>query len=165
MAFDAFLQIEKIPGESSDSKYSDWIEILSYSHGVSHPSGGEVSGTGGALTGRCDHSPITIVKKLDSSSPKIAEFCSLGDTVGKVTLTLNRASGDKLPYMEYKLGEAYITGVNPSGSADGEDLTPLEEVAFIYGTITWTYTKQKRADGSGGGQEVGGWDLDKNVKI
>jgi type VI secretion system secreted protein Hcp len=165
MAFDCFLKIEAIPGESTDDKYADWIEIISYNHEVAHPTGGDVSGTGGALTGRCDHGPFTIVKKLDISSPMIHVYCSMGESVGEVNLTLNRASGDKLPYMEYKMEEAYISRVSPSGASKGEDLTPLEEVEFVYGKITWTYTKQKRADGSGGGKQSGGWDLDKNVKI
>ncbi|GAO92520.1 hypothetical protein PSA5_07405 [Pseudomonas syringae pv. actinidiae] len=34
MAFDAFLKIDGIPGESLDDKFKDWIEILSYTHGA-----------------------------------------------------------------------------------------------------------------------------------
>ena len=30
MAFDAFLKIEGIDGESTDDKHQKWIEILSY---------------------------------------------------------------------------------------------------------------------------------------
>ena len=29
MAFDAFLKVDGIPGESTDDKHKDWIEILS----------------------------------------------------------------------------------------------------------------------------------------
>ena len=47
MPFDAFLQIEGVPGESTDENHLDWIEILSYSHGVSQPGSGSVS-SGGA---------------------------------------------------------------------------------------------------------------------
>ena len=35
MAFDAYLKIDGIPGEALDSKHKDWIEITSYSFGVS----------------------------------------------------------------------------------------------------------------------------------
>ena len=31
MAFDAFIKLDGIPGESSDDKHKDWIEILSFS--------------------------------------------------------------------------------------------------------------------------------------
>jgi len=32
MAVDVFLKIDGIPGESTDDKHKEWIEILSYSH-------------------------------------------------------------------------------------------------------------------------------------
>ena len=32
-------------------------------------------------------------------------------------------------------------------------------------TVQWIYTQQKRADGSGGGQVVAGWDLQTNKKV
>jgi hypothetical protein len=36
MAFDAFLKIDGIPGESTDDKHKDWIEILSFAHGLNN---------------------------------------------------------------------------------------------------------------------------------
>jgi type VI secretion system secreted protein Hcp len=35
-------------------------------------------------------------------------------------------------------------------------------VSFNFGKIKWTYTQQKRSDGSGGGNVTGGWDLQAN---
>ena len=34
MAFDAFLKIDGIPGESTDDKHKDWIEVLSFDFGM-----------------------------------------------------------------------------------------------------------------------------------
>ena len=48
MAFDAFLKIDGIPGESTDSKHKDWIEVLSYSTGITQPTSGSASTGGGA---------------------------------------------------------------------------------------------------------------------
>ena len=42
------------------------------------------------------------------------------------------------------------------------DTLPTESVSFNYGKIKWTYTQQKRADGSGGGNVTGGWDATSN---
>ena len=58
--------------------------------------------------------------------------------------------------------EVIISGVSPGGSSAGNDDMPAEEVRFDYGKIKWTYTQQKRADGSGGGNVAGGWDLTAN---
>ena len=65
MAFDCFLKIDVIPGECTDDKHKEWIEILSYSHGVSQLSSGSVS-TGcaaspaGAAPGACSTKPASI---------------------------------------------------------------------------------------------------------
>lgn len=34
VAFDVFLKVEGIPGDSSDHKYKKWIEVLPFSWGV-----------------------------------------------------------------------------------------------------------------------------------
>jgi type VI secretion system secreted protein Hcp len=46
MAFDAFLKLDGIDGESADAKYKGAIEILSFSWGVSN-AGSHGSGSGG----------------------------------------------------------------------------------------------------------------------
>jgi len=71
MAFDAFLKIDTIPGECTDDKHAEWIEILSFSHGVSQQVSGSVSSGGGRSAERCDHSDFSVVKTLDKASPKL----------------------------------------------------------------------------------------------
>src|SRR5512141_296981 len=71
MAFDAFLKIDGVPGESSDDKHKDWIEVLSYSWGVSQPSSGSASTAGGATAERANFSDFSVVKALDKASPKL----------------------------------------------------------------------------------------------
>ena len=46
---------------------------------------------------------------------------------------------------------------------DGGDEVPLEEVAFNFGKINWTYTQQDRKTGAGMGNVSAFWDLTKNV--
>ncbi|HHJ18392.1 MAG TPA: Hcp1 family type VI secretion system effector, partial [Gammaproteobacteria bacterium] len=43
MSFDMYMKIEGIPGESTDDAHTDWMELLSYGHGLSQA----VSGTSG----------------------------------------------------------------------------------------------------------------------
>ena len=52
MAFDAFLKIDGIPGESGDEKHKDWIEILSFAHGLEQPAQATASSAGGATAER-----------------------------------------------------------------------------------------------------------------
>ena len=165
MAFDAFLNVDGIPGESSDDAHSDWIEILSYSAGVSQSASASASSGGGASSERADFQDFSIVKTLDKASPKLAVACADGTHISEVVLELCRAGGDKLKYMEYKLSDCIVSSHRPGGSAQGGETLPLEEVSFNYGKIEWTYTQQKRGDGSGGGNVAAGWDLEKNAKV
>ncbi len=70
-----------------------------------------------------------------------------------------------MKYMEYKLTNCIISSYHDGGSSGGAETLPVEAVAFNYGKIEWIYTQQKRADGSGGGQVVAGWDLQTNKKV
>ena len=47
MAFDAFIKIDGIPGESTDDKHKDWMEISTFSWGASQPASGTASYAGG----------------------------------------------------------------------------------------------------------------------
>ena len=105
------------------------------------------------------------MKYLDKASPKLYEYCSTGQHIKEITLELCRAGGDKLKYMEVKLEEVIVSTASPGGNGKGNDNFPTETISFNYGRIKWTYTQQKRADGSGGGNVTGGWDLTANKKI
>jgi type VI secretion system secreted protein Hcp len=164
MAFDAFLKIDGIPGESTDDKHKDWIEVLSYGLGIQQPASASASTAGGAATERAIFQDVSITKALDKASPKLALACADGTHVKQVTLELCRAGGDKVKYMEYGLTNCIISSYHDGGSAGGAEDLPIETVSFNYGKIEWIYTQQKRADGSGVGQVVAGWDLEQNKK-
>jgi type VI secretion system secreted protein Hcp len=162
MAFDAFLKIDGVPGESLDDKHKDWIEILSFSHGISQPASMTASSVGGATAERVNMGDFSIVKFVDKASPKLHEQCCSGKHIKDVTIELCRAGGDKLKYMEVKLEQVIISSVNAGGTSQGSGGFPTESVSFNFGKVKWTYTQQKRDDGSGGGNVAGGWDLIAN---
>ncbi|ACH40043.1 type VI secretion system needle tube protein TssD [Citrifermentans bemidjiense Bem] len=165
MAFDAFLKIEGIPGESTDDKHKEWIEILSYNFSVMQRPSGSASTSGGASSERATFSDFNIVKALDKASPKLFEACATGRHIPTITLELCRAGGDKLKYMEYKLSNVIISMNRPGGTSHADETLPLEEISFNYGKIELAYTHQNRADGSSGGQIAAGWNLESNKKV
>lgn len=165
MAFDAFLKLDGIPGESTDDKHKDWIEILSFSHGMSQPASGTRSSAGGATAARVNIQEFHVTKFIDKASVKITEVCCSGKHIPKVQIELCRAGGDKhLKYMEYKLADVIVSSQNSGGSASGSEDIPVEEISFSFGKIEWTYTQQK-PDGTAAGQVAAGWDLAKNTKV
>jgi len=162
MSFDAYLKLDQVPGEATDDKHKDQIQCLSISHGVMQPTSATASSAGGASAGRTEHQDFTITKFMDKASPKLYELCSAGKHLKDATIELVRAGGNGLKYMEIKMEEVMISGVHPNGHTNSEEGFPTETVTFNYGKIKWTYTQQKRADGSGGGNVTGGWDLTAN---
>jgi type VI secretion system secreted protein Hcp len=162
MAFDAFLKIDGIDGESEDDKHKDWIEILSFSSGVSQPSSGSRSSGGAASAERCNHQNFSIVHTLDKASPKLAVSCCKGSHIKEVKVELCRNTGDKQKYMEYKMSDVIVADVRPGGSSQGGEALPLEEVSFNYGKIEWTYTATDHKTGKPKGDVKGNWDVVAN---
>jgi type VI secretion system Hcp family effector len=159
MPADVFLQIEGIPGESTDEKHKDWIEILSYSHGVSQSGAGSRSSGGAATSGRCNHQDFSVVKTLDKASPELSLYCCNGKHIKKMTLQLCRATGDKQPYMDYLFEDVIISSVSIGGGGGG---IPTESVTFNYGKLNWVYVETDHETGKKKGQVKKWWDLINN---
>ncbi len=161
MAFDGFLKIDGIPGESTDDKHKDWMEITNFHWGASQPASATASSAGGATAERANFHELSVTKTIDKATPKLAVVCADGTHIKEIIVELCRAGGDKVKYMEYKLTNCIISSIT-NGSNDGQE--PSENIAFNYGKIEWTYTQQKRSDGSGGGNVAAGWNLQTNKK-
>jgi type VI secretion system secreted protein Hcp len=156
MAADVFLQIDGIPGESTDEKHKDWIEILSYSHGVSQSGAGSRSSGGAATSGKCNHQDFSVVKTLDKASPELNLYCCNGKHIKKMTLQLCRATGEKQPYMDYLFEDVIISSVSIGGGGGG---IPTESVTFNYGKLNWVYVETDHETGKKKGQVKKWWDL------
>lgn len=160
MAFDAFLKIEGIDGESTDDIHQQWIEIQSYHHGVNQPLSG-TSGTGGRSGGRADFSEFTVLKTLDQATPDLNIYCASGKHIPKIEVELCLASGDKHTFMKYTMEDVVVSSVSPGGSAESGDVRPTEEVAFAYGKLKWEYTPIDQT-GAPGAAVDRTWNLETN---
>jgi len=165
MAFDAFLKVEGVPGESKDAKHSDWIEILGYNWGVDQPETRSASSHGSLSAERANFHDFVVTKALDKASPKLAIGCASGEHYPSATLEICRAGGDKQPYMEYKLTDVIVRSIKPGGRATDEESIPLEDIAFAYGKIELKYTQTQVQGGKAAGNVAGGWDLKSNAKV
>ncbi len=164
MPFDAFLKIANVPGESTDEKHTEWIEVLSYSWGAAQATGGSASATGGHAGQRVDIQDFSVVKNIDSASPKLFLACCTGEHMADVTLELCKASGDKHKYLTYKMADVLVASVRPGGSSQGGDALPLEEVSFRFVKIEMEYVPLD-SKGKPKGKVPAGWDLSKNAKV
>ncbi len=159
--FDTYLNLDGVPGEATDDKHKDWIELLSYSHDMMQPVSSTKSSAGGAASGRTQHGDFVVTKFVDKSSPKLYEAVSNGKHFSKAKIEVCRAGGSQVKFLEITLEEVMVSAVSLNSapqSKDGEEL-PTESVHLNYGKIEWVYTQQKRKDGSGGGNVTAKYDL------
>ena len=105
MAFDAYIQIDGIPGEVLDDKHKDWIEVLGYEYGATQATSATASSSGGASSERVALSDFKIRKAVDKASAKLFEHCCTGKHIAKLKLNVNRAGGDKVTYLYQLLGK------------------------------------------------------------
>jgi type VI secretion system secreted protein Hcp len=160
--FDMFLKITGVPGESTDDAHTGWIEILSYSHGISQPGSGLVSSGGARSVERSQHEDFSITKQLDKASPKLSLSACNGTHIEEVTLELCRVGEDRQTFMVYTLTDVIVASIRPSGTGAGAEMLPIEEVTFSYREIQWTYTEVDPRTGKAKGDVETHWDLEAN---
>jgi type VI secretion system secreted protein Hcp len=156
--FDAFLKINGIEGESQDDKHKNQIEILSFSWGANQTATGAASSGGARSAERVNLSDFSIVKSVDKASPKLFLHCCNGKHIPDVTLELCRATGDKQPYLEYKMTDVMISSYRPGGASHGGESLPMEEVSFNYAKIEFKYTATDHKTGKSAGDVKANWD-------
>ncbi len=162
-AFNCFLRVPGVPGESTDDRHKDWINFLSYSHGVAMSSAGLVRAGGGEVGERSYHEAFTVVKLMDKASPTLSFFCASGAHIPEVVIELCTASGDKEKFMEYKLTNVIVTAVNQFTAGAMLTPRPIEEVSFSYGRLEWTYTLIDPETGHPMGDVQAYWDVETNT--
>lgn len=164
MAFDAFIKINGIEGESTDDRHRGWIEIIAYRSGHSVPISKRTSSAHGATLGRVDFDAFTFSKFVDKSSPLLMLACAAGTHIDEITVELFRAGTEKVRFMAYKFKNSLVSSVLVS-SGDPRNGFPVELVKINFGKIEWCYTQQNRQGGGAMGHIVTAWDLQRNCKV
>jgi len=165
MAFDGFLKIGDLMGESTDDAHQDWIEIVSFEHETKQPSGPMVSIIGGRTGARVVMGDFTVTKIIDRSTPDIQVYCCDGTHIDRVKVVLREAGGGPVEFMKWTFENVIISRIRQVGrGSEGTYARPSEKVCFNFGRVTWQYTCQS-TDGSVGATVEGGWDLEQNRKL
>ena len=154
-AFDMYLTIEGIPGESKVGDHEDEIDVLSWSWGARQSEG----------IARPDYQDLTITKYIDKSSPILAVYACAGGTpagsspISYAKLEICSAEDSNNCIMEYLISDVNVTSVNTVGYIRTSNERPTEEVTFNYRKIEWTYVM------SDGNSIHTGWDIDADAPI
>jgi type VI secretion system secreted protein Hcp len=160
MAFDCFLKIDGIPGESEDAKHKDEIEVLSYSWGVSQT--GTFGSGGGGGAGKAVFQDFHFVSGLQKSSPKLFLACATGQHIKEAVLTCRSAGEVQAEFYKMTLTDVLVSSYQHGGSAESGESVPIEQTSLNFAKIRTDYT-QRNAKGSIGGTFSAEFDLKRNV--
>ncbi len=148
-SFDAFLQIDGIPGESTDGQHQDWIEILSFNWGINQTanSPNAAASSTGASAGRANFREFTITKTVDKASPNLMQACSTGQHIKTAVLSV-RGTGTNQDYLKVSLTSVLVSSFVQGGHAqNATEPTPSEQVRFDFTKVELSFTGQN-ADGT-----------------
>jgi type VI secretion system secreted protein Hcp len=137
-----FLKVNNKPvkGETTISTEgrADSIECLTYNQSVQ----AVTEGASSQVTGRRQFTPIKITKRIDKSSPVLLKALGTNERIdGIFKFYRPNPTGDGTTEQFYtvELEDGKISGISHTGSS-ASDQPPLEEISFVFKTITWTYT-------------------------
>ena len=147
MAFDAFLKLGDIKGESQVKGFEDQIQIESFHWGVAQS--GTIGG-GGAGAGIASRQDFLFTAGSSKASPRLFLACVTGEHIKEGLLSLRTAAQSPSTFSTVKLTDVILAGYDQAGVDDG---APMDEFSLRYGKIEFTYN----------GEEAS-FDFLKNVK-
>ena len=139
MAFDAFLKIQGIDGESVTQGFEKWIELISFNWGVVAANSAALAEGRGGSVGRTIPQPFSFTKVTDSSSPAIFAKMTTGTHFDKVFLSCRKAGGSDSgtapqAFLKIVFTNAVISTYQEGGIAP-TDVRPAESISFVYSKI------------------------------
>lgn len=132
-AFDMFLHIEGIPGESKDAEFRDTIDILAFSKGII----AQVTNTWYRTSERPQFTDATFTKFLDKSSPILRLYTANGARIPRAILFVRKAGENPLVFWEVEFKNIVMTSAQEGASLNDE--RPTEAISFAFEEITWQY--------------------------
>jgi type VI secretion system secreted protein Hcp len=160
LAVSAFLKVDGVPGESTDDKHKDYIEVISWSFGETNS--GTLAAGGGAGAGRVTMQNFKVTMRTNKASPKLFGACAKGEHLKEVQLEVCKSGGDKSKFLNIKLSDAIVSSFVNLGSSGTTDVLPMEEIMFNFGKIEITYTQMDPLTGKPKGDIKFQWDVTAN---
>lgn len=147
VAFDAFLQIDGISGDSVDLKHKGTIELESFSWGATQ--------SGSVRPGAAFADDLDFVAPVGSDSPALFKAAVTGEHIKKAVLFVRKAGSDQQDYLKVTLQDVLVSSLQTRSLNDGK---PLEELSFRFSRIEEEY-RPTLADGSFGDPVTSAWNV------
>jgi type VI secretion system secreted protein Hcp len=155
LADSVFLKLGDIKGESTAVGHEGEIEILSWSWGASNPA--TIGTTSGGLSaGRVAIADLSLMKLLDSATPKLFELVTRGTHTPKAVLIVRKEGDRPFDYLRITLEDVLVSSLQVSGATE----RPSESVSLSFAKVLVEYRSQS-SSGSGSTWIPASWDLTK----
>ena len=134
-ATDIFAKIGSIKGESDDAKHKDYIDVLSWSWGVTGPQ---------KKTPVCPHE-FTIDKYVDAASPFLVAAAAQGQVFPTASVLVRKSGSQSGDYLSFTFNNVVITSMQSQAMTALDRLN--ETMTLGYASATFSY-KPQNPDGS-----------------
>lgn len=157
---DYFLNIDGIPGESTDDTHKAEIDVLSWSWGETNSGTHSAGGGGGA--GKVSMQDFNFTMHVNSATPKLMLACATGQHIAKATLTCRRAGTEQQEYLVIEFTDLLVSSYQTGGSQG--DVVPVDQISLNFSKMVMDYKPQKK-DGTLGSPVKAGYDVKANKKV
>ncbi len=164
-AADFFLEFDGIAGEVSTPNHAGHIQIdafmsKAFQRALVNAAGGDAS------PARAIIRPVTILKTLDSTTPKLFAACMTGQHIKKATIYgdyVNEPGAPQGNFFKIVLTDVQIASLDHSSITDGSRQV-TETVTLSFGKIEIRYRKVL-PNGQLGPETVAGFDIKANKPV
>src|SRR5256885_12692360 len=116
MTFQYFLKLDGIPGESTNAKYPNQIEVFSFSFGASNPE--PVGGSG--TRGKVDLSSLSLQTQRSKASPQLLLACEAGKVLKSGVITgVDSTDTTSVPVVQLTIQPVAVDSISYGGAEGG----------------------------------------------
>lgn len=139
MAFDAFLKIDGIDGESRVVGMEKSIEVHSYSFGAQNTA--STAAGSGAGAGKVDFTDLSFVVSQSVATVPLIRSVATGVHHAAATLSLRSAGADNpVEFYTVTMSDVLVSSFHEAGSAS--DPRPSNAFSLTFSKIQWSYRDQ-----------------------
>jgi type VI secretion system secreted protein Hcp len=137
----AYLKLPSIDGEVEEADHAKWIEVTSFSWGVSRSIAPDARGAE-RRSGETQISEVVFTKESDSAMPATMMAVASGKHLDEVELHLCSTINNKnVTNIEYKFKDVIISSYSQSASSTGQ---PMESFSINFTKVEFNYKAYDR---------------------
>jgi type VI secretion system secreted protein Hcp len=143
-AADYFLKLDGIKGESVDDKHKDWIQLDSFSWGVTNTA--HISAGGGGA-GRATFSDFEFTAPTTTASPQLFLACASGKHIKSGMLSVRKAGEVPFEFLKLTFTNLLVSFYKERGPAAAENLPPQDSVGLLFQKVVFDVMNQSPTGG------------------